>query len=428
MSLAGWCVFVGIILVSMLLIGSILEKLPTSAAMIYLAIGFLLGPQGFALIAPDPLKLYLPLGLAAEAAVLISLFAMGLKLAVPIFDLRWKLPLRLAFPAMLVTVGLVALAVHIGFAFPLGAAILLGGILAPTDPVLASGIQPERENATGHMRFGLAGEGALNDGTAFPFVLLGLGLMGLHPLGSGLWHWWLIDLIWSTIGGLLVGAVLGILIGQLVVYLRTRFSNAVGMNEFLTLGLIAISYGAAQLVLASGFLSVFAAGLALRRVRESPMEGSFSLNANILHQTHSARATHSHHASASMNEAVRDFNSQLEKLAELAIVLLAGAMLSYTRVTMALMIFILVLLLVIRPIATWIGMLGISMNSRSKVIIAWLGIRGIGSIFYLMFAIGHGVPAELSQQLISLTLLTVAVSIVVHGLTVQPLMRWYDRY
>lgn len=427
MSLAGWCVLVGVLLISMLLIGSILEKLPTSAAMIYLALGFVLGPQGFSFIAPDPSQLYVPLGLAAEGAVLISLFAMGLKLAVPIFDSRWQLPLRLAFPSMLVTVGLIALVAYIGLDFSLGASILLGGILAPTDPVLASGVQPERENAPGHMRFGLAGEGALNDGSAFPFVLLGLGLMGLHPLGGGLWHWWMIDLIWSTIGGLFIGAILGILIGQLVVYLRTRFRNAVGMNEFLTLGLIAISYGAAQLVLASGFLAVFAAGLALRRVRENPIKGTSSLKTDALYQTRSTRSTHSHHASASMNEAVRDFNTQLEKLAELGVVLLVGAMLSYTRPTLTFAIFILILLFFIRPVATWLGMLGMSMNSRSKVIIAWLGIRGIGSIFYLMLALNRGVPRELSQQLISLTLLTVAVSIIVHGLTVQPLMRWYDR-
>ena len=118
----------------------------------------------------------------------------------------------------------------------------------------------------------LAGEGALNDGSAFPFVLLGLGLLELHELGEGGWRWWLVDLLWATGGGLIVGAVLGALIGKLVVHLRTRHHSAVGLDEFLSLGLVAISYGTAQLCLASGFLAVFAAGLALNRVREQPLD------------------------------------------------------------------------------------------------------------------------------------------------------------
>lgn len=105
MSLAAWCVIVGCLLVSMLLIDSFLAKLPTSAAMIYLAVGYLIGPGGFALIAPNPMRFHEPLMMVSEAAVLISLFAMGLKLAVPIFDSRWQLPIRLAFPSMIVTVS-----------------------------------------------------------------------------------------------------------------------------------------------------------------------------------------------------------------------------------------------------------------------------------------------------------------------------------
>jgi NhaP-type Na+/H+ or K+/H+ antiporter len=426
MSLDAWCVIVGLLLVSMLLIDSFLAKLPTSAAMIYLAVGFVLGPGGFAFITPDPIQFSKLLGMAAEAAVLISLFAMGLKLTVPIFDQRWLVAIRLAFPSMLATIGAIAIAAHFGFGFSLGAAILLGGILAPTDPVLASSVQVGRTSSDDGIRFGLAGEGALNDGAAFPFVLLGLGLLNVHPLGAALWHWWAIDLIWSIAGGLLVGGAIGMLIGRLVVYLRTRFHKAIGLNEFLTLGLIAISYGVAQLMLASGFLAVLAAGLALRRVKENPIKGTVALKTDTVYSS-GARVTHSHHASASMKEAVEDFNLQLEKLAELTVVLLVGAMLPYTKMNPAIAAFIVLLFLIIRPIATWLGLLGVSMPRHSKALIGWLGIRGIGSIFYLMLALGHGLSAELAQKLISLTLLTVAASIIVHGLTVRSLMRWHDR-
>ena len=109
----------------------------------------------------------------AEGALLISLFAVGIKLEVPLLDRRWMASVRLAFVSVAITVGLIAAIGVFWLNLPLGAAILLGGILAPTDPVLASGAQPEAGGAPDPVRFSLASEGALNDGSAFPFVLLG---------------------------------------------------------------------------------------------------------------------------------------------------------------------------------------------------------------------------------------------------------------
>jgi NhaP-type Na+/H+ or K+/H+ antiporter len=103
------------------------------------------------------------------------------------------------------------------------------------------------------LRFSLTGEGGLNDGTAFPFVMLGLGLLGLHDLGTAGWRWLAVDVVWATAGGLLIGGALGALIGKLVVYLRTRHQESVGLDEFLALGLIALTYGVAVLGQAYGF-------------------------------------------------------------------------------------------------------------------------------------------------------------------------------
>lgn len=428
MSIAHWSLFAGFLLITMVLAGTLLTRLPVSSAMIYLAFGYLLGPGGMGLIDPDPLKHAGSLQLMSEVAVLISLFAVGLRLGVPMRDPRWLLPLRLAFPSMAVTVGLIALVGVWGLDLPLGAAVLLGGILAPTDPVLASGVQSEPGARPDRVRFSLAGEGALNDGSAFPFVLLGLGLMGLHELGAHAWRWWAVDLLWSMLGGLMIGALLGALIGRLVVYLRTRHHSAVGLNEFLCLGLMAISYGTAQLCLASGFLAVFAAGLALHRVREHPLLGSASLDVAVGGRAQEARATHSHHASAAMSGAVEAFNEQLEKLAELAIVLIIGAMLPHAMPSMQHVGFIALLLLVLRPLAVLAGTLGQGLPGHQQALIGWFGIRGIGSVFYLLFALDHGVHGALANQLVTLTLLTVAASILIHGISVQPVMRWYARH
>ena len=266
MSFAIWTLIIGALLISMTLSGTLLKRLPLSTAMLYLAAGYGLGPAGLALLAPDPLIYTVLLERMAEVAVLISLFAVGLKLGLPLSNQGWRLPVRLATVSMTLTVALIAAIGVMGLGLSLGAAILLGAILAPTDPVLASDVQVEEANDRDRLRFSLTGEGALNDGAAFPFVMLGLGLLGLHDLGAEGWRWFAIDVLWATAGGLGIGGALGALIGRLVVYLRSRHQESVGLDEFLALGLIALTYGRAVLSHAYGFLAVFAAGLALRRV------------------------------------------------------------------------------------------------------------------------------------------------------------------
>ena len=133
----------------------------------------------------DPVRNAIALERICEIAVLISLFTAGLKLKLPWKDNRWRVPARLASVSMMLTVGGLALAGVYLLGLPLGAAVLLGAILAPTDPVLASDVQVTDADDRDRLRFGLTGEGGLNDGTAFPFVMLGLGLLGLHDLGAG---------------------------------------------------------------------------------------------------------------------------------------------------------------------------------------------------------------------------------------------------
>ena len=161
-------------------------------------------------------------------------------------DGRWLLPLRLAIVSMLVTVALIAGAGVAWLGLPLGAAILLGGILAPTDPVLASDVQVAEPTDRDRLRFALTGEAGLNDGTAFPFVLLGLGLLGLHDLGDSLWRWLAVDVLWGVGIGIGIGAALGTLVGRFVLYLRRTHKEAVGLDNFLALGLIGLTYGAGQ--------------------------------------------------------------------------------------------------------------------------------------------------------------------------------------
>ncbi|MDD5580428.1 MAG: sodium:proton antiporter [Methylobacter sp.] len=431
MSFAIWALIIGALLIIAALSGTLLKRLPLSTAMVYLAAGYGLGPAGLGLMEPNPLTYSVLLERMAEAAVLISLFAVGLKLGIPLSHKAWRLPVRLAVISMALTVALIAVIGILGFNLPLGAAILLGAILAPTDPVLASDVQVEEATDHDRLRISLTGEGGLNDSSAFPFVMLGLGILGLHDLGTGGWRWLLLDVLWATAGGLLIGSVTGSLIGKLVIYMRSQHKESVGLDEFLTLGLIAFTYGVAVLSYTYGFLAVFAAGFSLQRITQQPRKNNPSAPSPIeisdlpSKQVQEDLATHSEYAGIYMMHEMQGFNARLERIAEVAIVLVVGAMLPFIAIPAGAVWFLAVFFLIIRPVSVWIGLRGESVSRNQQILMSWFGIRGIGSIYYLMYSINHGLSPALASQITSLTITTVTASIILHGISVTPLMNLY---
>ena len=349
-------IVVGVLLIVMTMSGSFIARLPLSAAMLYLAVGVGIGPAGLGLLTLDPLRDAGLLERLTEIAVLISLFTAGLKLELPFSDRRWRIPVQLASVSMVLTVAAItALGVWV-MDLPLGAAVLLGAILAPTDPVLASDVQVSDPGDRDRLRFGLTGEGGLNDGTAFPFVMLGLGLLSLHDLGTGGWRWWAVDVLWAISGGVAIGYLLGALVGRAILYLRTHHREALGSDEFIALGLIALAYGLAVLCHAYGFLAVFAAGLALRRIDNTPSAPASTppsppSSIEELTAQETPPETTPAEAPAHMMQAVQRFNTQLEHFAEVGIVLAVGALLAVVEFRSEVLWFIPVLFLVIRPLA-----------------------------------------------------------------------------
>ena len=419
-----WYVLVGFLLVGVAFARTKLANLPLSLSLIYLCVGVALSPLGLGLLDLDPVSESALLVRIAEIAVIISVFTAGLKLRVPLRSPRWRVPLQLASLSMVLTVGLVALVGVIGLGLSVGAALVLGAILAPTDPVLASDVQMRDPSDEDDVRFSLTGEAGMNDGTAFPFLMLGLGVLGLHELGDGGWRWLLVDVVWATAGGLAVGALLGWLTARFVLYLRREHREAVGVDDFLALGLITLSYGLALLLHAYGFLAVFAAGLALRQVElaETPADSGDALPLVSDGTPEEEVATDQTQAPGYLARAVLQFNEQLEHLGEVVVVILIGAMLFSTPIPASTIWFAPLLLLGIRPLAVLVGTLGTGLHGRQRALIAWFGIRGIGSIYYLMFAIEQGLEAELAEGLTAITLALVAISVVVHGVSVTPLM------
>ena len=417
------CIIVGTLLIAKTLGGSFIARLPLSAAMLYLAVGVAIGPWGWGLLKLDAFKNTVLLERLTEVALLISLFTAGMKLELPLKDKRWRIPVQLATVSMLLTVAAVTAVGVWLLNLPLGAAVLLGAILAPTDPVLASDVQVANPGDRDRLRFGLTGEGGLNDGTAFPLVMLGLGLLGLHELGDLQWRWWSVDVLWAVAGGLGLGYAMGTLVGRAIIYLRTQRKEALGSDEFIALGLIALTYGVALLTLTYGFLAVFAAGLALRRIDEPKAVATPAVNLEL--SAEDQRATGSH-APAHMMRQVERFNSQLESFAEVAIVLVVGVLLATTRFESAVLWFVPLLFLVIRPVSVAIGLIGTDVQPTQRRLMAWFGIRGIGSLYYLLYAISQGIQPALARQLLSITLAVVVASVIAHGISVTPLMKRYE--
>lgn len=434
-----WSLVIGLLLVLMALGGTVLARLPLSTGMLYLAVGAALSPLWLDLAAPVPLEHVQLLERLAEVAVLISLFTAGLKMSPALVDRRWRLPLRLATLSMVITVGGVAAVGTLLLDLPLGAAVLLGAILAPTDPVLASDVQMEAPGDRDRLRFALTAEGGLNDGTAFPFVMLGLGLLGLHELGDFGWRWLAVDVLWAVGAGLAVGALLGDAIGRLVLWLRRRHAEAVGLDDFLALGLVALSYGVALGLHAYGFLAVFAAGVALRRVERRATQaasgGRHTPDEAVARALEEAArrggldevATHVEHAPSVMAGAMLRFNEQIERIAEVTLVLAIGALLWAVEWRHAEWWLVPLLFLVIRPLSVWAGLARAPLDGTQRRLVGWFGIRGIGSLYYLMYAVNHGLDPALAERLVALTLMVVVASIVLHGVSVTPLMKLYER-
>lgn len=452
MEVEHWLTLGGTLLLIMSLANSYFARLPFSSAMIYIFIGVALSPFWFGLITLNVISDARWLEHVAEVVVLISLFTSGLKLNMgsnAVLNIRrWNPTVRLAVLSMLLTVVLVSAAGVLLLGLSIGAAILLGGILAPTDPVLASEVQVTDPSDRDQLRFALTGEGGLNDGTAFPIVMLGLGLMGLHEIGSFGWRWLVVDVIWAVVAGVAIGIALGTGLGKLVLHLRQAHQHAIGFDNFLALGIIAAAYGIALMANAYGFLAVFAAGVALRRlenIRTAVDTALADKNAITVDGKDSAvvdtinhpampdtavkdqLATDAIHAPAYMAHAVLSFNEQIERLGEVIIVIVIGILLWSVSWRDVSWVFIGLLFLLFRPVAVTVGLIGVSMSRTRKSLIGWFGIRGVGSIFYLTYALNHNVPLDVAEVLVTTTLSVVFASIILHGVSVTGLMNRYQK-
>jgi NhaP-type Na+/H+ or K+/H+ antiporter len=435
MSFLGWLALAGALLLLMGLSSAYLQRLPVSTAAIYLVLGVAIGPLGLGWLSLDVTKSASDwLERLTEVAVIVALFIGGLKLRLPFRDPAWVAAWRLAGPTMLVTIVGVALAGHLLLGLPPALAVLLGSILAPTDPVLASAVAVNDAADHDRMRYGLSGEAGLNDGMAFPFVVFSLSWAAEGEIGGWIGAWFLHRVVWAIPAGLVVGFWLGWGVGRLAIGLRARHRDTAAPSDFLALALVALSYVGAELIGAWGFLAAFAAGVGLRhaevqvsheesapkRLVEPPAERLVGPEVAPEQLKEPAVA-----AGVMLAETV-SFGDTVERLLEVLLVVLVGVALAShwdpRGVALALALFV-----VIRPAASWLLLSHSPTTPSQRGLMGWFGIRGIGSLYYLSYALHHGTFANAAGELGGITITVVALSILVHGASARPLLVRYER-
>ncbi|MFJ4142460.1 cation:proton antiporter [Pseudomonas sp. NPDC089734] len=431
----------GALLMLLALTSSYLRWLPITTSAVCLVFGFAIGPMGLEMLRLDVQQARHWLERLTEVAVLFSLFNTGIKLRLPLRSKAWHSAYWLAGPVMLATIAGTCLVAHYLFNLPWGVSILLGAVLSPTDPVLAGLVQVTNAQDQDRLRFGLSGEAGMNDGTAFPFVIFALLYLGTGQLEAGWIQLWAVkSLVWAVPAGLLIGYGMGRGVGHLMIFLRIRNADSTtSPNDFLALALIALSYVVAEGAGTFGFLSVFAAGFGLRqaeaRITRSHVPSEHVAQPVIGHMTatqeqatvaETEELSESQLAAGIMMGDMLAFGSLVERSMEVLLITLLGAALAlywdWHAIGLGLALFC-----IIRPASVWLLVSRRLLEPRQKALVGWFGIRGIGSLYYLCFALNHGLPQDVAQTTIGLTLSVVALSILLHGISIQPLLERYER-
>lgn len=403
--LTAGLLWLGVVLLALSLLDNSLRRLPLTPAVLYLLVG---GAAGFVMGAPSTAEVTEHADLlliVSELIVLMSLFAVGVRVGVPRPAGRWRVAWLMAVPGMLVTVAAGAVAGMAVLALSWPAALLVAAVLAPTDPVLASEVQLRSAADRDRVRLSLTVEGGLNDGTALPMVMLALGLLGLHPLDGMGNSWWWDDLLWPIGGGALVGCALGWLLGQ-ALCARVRRGDPVARDELVYAGAVALAFGVARATHTSTFIVMFAVGTLLLRPLQQRADDP---DPNDL------------------SDRLHAFGGRCERLVEAVSVLAVGLALHSVNWSWPLVGYAALVVLVVRPLSVWAVVRRGSMSSHQRRLMAWFGIRGIGAVFYLALALDTGVDAALASDLLGAVLVTIALSILLHGVSATPLMAAYQR-
>lgn len=388
-----------------------LAKRPLSLPMVFLAAGFLVFALPLdALPELDPVRERVLVEHLTEVCVVVALMGAGLAINRPPGRRAWSTTWRLLGLAMPLTILLTAGAAILLLGWPPAVALLVAAALAPTDPVLAAEVRvgepTDDEDDEDEVRFALTSEAGLNDGLAFPFVLAAVALTTASATGwstDGVWHWMWSDILVRSVVGLAVGLGVGRLLGWM--FFKASW-KALRLSEhregFVALAATFTAYGLTELLHGYGFLAVFVAACTIR----------------------SAERAHRYH------RVMHAFTDQVERLLTAVILFLVGGYVAdggLSALTWRGALLGLVLVLLIRPAVGWAVQVRGRARGKERAAIAFFGIRGIGSFFYLAYALGEADFAAPVRELWAVVTFAVLVSVLLHGVTATPATARLDR-
>ena len=372
---------------------AITKKLRISYSVLYVAIGFGLYSFLDVLPAPDPDKENDVTLRLTELVVIVSLMGTGLKIDEKFSFKTWAIPIRLVSVTMILSIGLTALLGFYWLEFTLPAAILLGAALAPTDPVLASDVQvgPPLEKTKSNVRFALTAEAGLNDGMAFPFTWLAIALVDTSFDPEILTAWFLKDFALRLIIGLIVGLLFGKGLAYFLFDLPKNTKMETPTDGFVALSATLLVYGVTELLHGYGFIAVFVCAVALR-------------NNEMGHKYH---------------KKLHSFSDQIERILVAIVLILFGGSIAYgifAVLDWQVVMFAAVSILLLRPLCAYLSVMRTNLKFKEKAMISFFGIKGVGSLFYLSFALKQA-DFEGESRLWAAVAFIVLCSILIHGFT-----------
>lgn len=394
---------IGLAALAMAWLPTILEKSFFSYPILFLIAGVIIYSLPIDLPLPNPIWHETYAVHLTELSVIVSLMGTGLKLRRKFNWKNWKIPFKLVSITMLLSIAALAFLGWWWLGLAPAAALLLGAVMAPTDPVLAEQVQvgPPHDEVEDEVRFSLTAEAGLNDGTAFPFTWLAIVVAVAAGTGEE-WvtDWLLRDLIYRIIAGIGMGYLIGRGLAYLIFYLPKKVNFPKTRDGFVALSATLVTYGLTEMVHGYGFIAVFVAALTMSSYEEG----------------------HEYHTE------MHDFVDQVERiLMVILLILLGGGLVSglLDHLTWQGALLGLGFLFIIRPLSAYIAIFNEKAPFKEKMAISFFGIRGIGSFFYLAFALDKLAFAD-GDTLWSIVGFIVMVSIVLHGVTASRVMDYLD--